>query len=169
LNVHGSSGCDLSSPAALLNKPPLDEHPRLVLASPMDGARLLFLTKHNVLAGNYHRDTSGNLDAKAIFGARDMGDAEAQIRRRGIDLVLVCRYFEDFYSSPNTRPFSDQYRIIFSQVGAVPIPEPAAMTAQNLADATLIQRLAVGSPPDWLESIPVSADSHYYLYQLRQR
>jgi hypothetical protein len=43
-----------------------------------------------VIAGPYHRDASGNLDAFDFFTAASAASAEAIVRRRGVELIFLC-------------------------------------------------------------------------------
>lgn len=85
-----TGGCDLPAVAALLNRPDYRAVAPLHIATPInDGAALLLLTPHGVLAAPYHRNADGLQDLFRLF-YRDEADARATARRRGIDLLLVC-------------------------------------------------------------------------------
>jgi hypothetical protein len=64
--------------------------PGRVLASWNLGPPILAHTRHAVLAGPYHRDTAGLRDALDVFTGTPE-EARDLMRRRGLDLVVVCR------------------------------------------------------------------------------
>ncbi|KAA6184715.1 hypothetical protein F2Q65_11485 [Thiohalocapsa marina] len=82
--------CDMRKVANLLNEPIWTDTGPLLIAAPVNnGATLLFLTPHQVLAAPYHRNASGLRDQTLMF-YRDQATAREAIMRRGVDLLLVC-------------------------------------------------------------------------------
>lgn len=65
--------------------------PAGIIMAPLNfGPELLYFTQHQVVAGPYHRNTAGLLDAFDFFGGS--GDTQARdiLRQRGIRYVLSC-------------------------------------------------------------------------------
>lgn len=114
-----------------------------ILMTEVDFApELLYWSKASVVAGPYQRNKDGLSDVYTFFGARGEDDAEAQaiLKRRGIDRVMVCQ----------TGPISDQ----------VP-DDPKA--------ETLYARLLDGKPPAFLEKTawPKDVQTGFALYAVR--
>jgi hypothetical protein len=85
-------GCDLKQAAAFLSGPAgLGAKVRLIAAPIDEGAELLFRTPHELLAGPFERDASGNLDLFDLLTARSDEAAHAIVLRRHIDIVMFCR------------------------------------------------------------------------------
>jgi hypothetical protein len=69
---------------------PLNHLPKGIIANPIDtGPFILAWTPHSVIAGPYHRQSRGLSDIIAVFKGSP-AEAEAIIRRRLIDYVVVC-------------------------------------------------------------------------------
>ena len=63
---------------------------KTILAFKDFGPELLYRTPHNVIATPMHRNREGLKDMLAIMRATDPGTAASIMRRRSIDLVLIC-------------------------------------------------------------------------------
>ena len=93
-----TSECDVSAPAVrsvfvALNDPAGLGSEARTIAAPIDlGARILFLTRHRVLAAPYHRNTQGLSDNRRIFAGTEE-DALATVRARNVEAILFCRKF----------------------------------------------------------------------------
>ena len=103
--------CEARTIATALNRLGADRGP-LLIAAPIDlGPTLLLLTPHQVLAAPYHRNTEGLRDIHRLLYADEASAAEV-VRRRGVDVVLVCqddRLAEDARED-GVEPFADQLR-----------------------------------------------------------
>lgn len=106
------------------------------------GPPLLFHTRHSVIGTPYHRNVAGIEDTYRIMS--DTGDREARrlIRKRGIDLILICR-------KKNLERF---------------LPPETPQTS-------LYARLKRQSPPDWLTPVklPAPLDESFALYAVTRR
>ncbi|HEX3808542.1 MAG TPA: hypothetical protein VHW02_02485 [Rhizomicrobium sp.] len=112
------SQIDCGSPKAMLL---LSNLPRGRVASFVDqGPGVLAYTADSAIAGPYHRDASGILDTYTLFTGTPRS-AQAILRGRGIDYVMICRASDDwkFYLKKS-------------------VPD------------SLIRKLAAGAPPAWL-------------------
>ncbi len=105
--------------------------PKRILGFIEFGPEILYRTPHEVVATPYHRNTAGLVDAHDVLAATDDRDARGIVERRGVDLVLVCRWNDE--AARYRRP---------GQGGA----------------ATLYQRLERGEPPGWLRRVALPAD-----------
>ena len=99
------SGCDIRSMLpALVDPTGLGAEPRIVVA-PIDvGPAVLLLTRHQVLAAPYHRNTRGLVDNRRIFAGTEE-QSLATIRARDVDAVLYCRKFDWVTTRPNRPAF----------------------------------------------------------------
>jgi hypothetical protein len=71
-----------------------DEKPGFIAAANGLGPWLLFTTNHRVLAGPYHRNVQGNIDAvKIMIGSEP--EARAIIEKGGITHFMACAKFAD--------------------------------------------------------------------------
>ena len=92
------SECDVSARAvrsvfAALSDPAGLGSETRTIAAPIDiGPRILFLTRHRVLAAPYHRNTQGLSDNRRIFAGTE-ADALATVRARDVEAILFCRKF----------------------------------------------------------------------------
>jgi hypothetical protein len=126
--------CDVAAAAPVLADPAgLGARRRVILAPIHDGAELLFRTPHAVIAGPYHRDVSGNLDAFDFFTATSAAAAEAIVRRRGVELVFLCPGHVDMWLPPE-EPGTTAFITALGGTGPVPpwlrrIPLPPASGA----------------------------------------
>jgi hypothetical protein len=133
----------LRNPMGLGKKP-------LTIMNPLgEGPELLFRTQHRVLAAPYHMDVEGNVDSTRFFSTPYPDEAETIVRRRGIDLVLTCRYAERFYFE--TKAWGKD------QTGA----EPGKDFAPHF-----IERLLTGHIPPWLKPVKVPGLDNYVIYEV---
>lgn len=90
--VGTAPGCDLKQAASFLSDPAgLGAKTRLIAAPIDEGAELLFRTPHDLLAGPFEHDASGNLDLFDLFTAHSDEAAHTIALRRHIDIVMFCR------------------------------------------------------------------------------
>ena len=90
---------------------------------------LLYFTRHAVVGSAYHRNVAGTRDTYALMEAVDDQAALDAIRRRNIDLFLLCSKVPDgsFRDLVDGRP-------------------------------TLYRRLLDDRPPPWLEPVDLPGD-----------
>ena len=101
------TGCDVADVLDALNDPAGLGAAARTLAAPIDaGPALLFLTRHRVLAGPYHRNVRGLTDNRRIFAGTE-AEARATIAARGVDAILFCRKFAGLSNYPDRSPFLD--------------------------------------------------------------
>ena len=87
----GAARCDIRGVSPVLADPTgLGARTRLIAAPIDNGAELLFVTPHNVLAAPFERNVTGNLDVFDLFTAKREEDARAIAKRRNIELILFC-------------------------------------------------------------------------------
>lgn len=80
---------------------------RRTLAAPIDaGPALLFLTRHRLLAGPYHRNVRGLTDNRRIFAGTER-EARATVAARGVEAILFCRNFAGLSNYPDRPAFLD--------------------------------------------------------------
>lgn len=134
------AGCDVRQLATFLESDPRwSSAPQTVLAFMDIGPELLYRTKHRVIGTPYHRNGDGIFDGHRILATDDLGEAQALVEARGIDLVLLCQ-------SP---------------------PERAFYAAPH-GEENLYARLDRGAPPTWLElvELPEGLDRQAKLYRV---
>jgi len=116
--------------------------PRIILNSISTGPALLFWTPHKVLAGPYHTNVEGNLDAFRFFTATDPKEARAIAQKRYIDLVVVDAndYELKIYKGKN----------------------------ENSKNASLpfIRQLIAGQIPAWLKPVNVVGKESFLLFEI---
>lgn len=135
-----AKGCDMHFLADLLNdKQDYGDRPRLIINSLNEGPELLFRTRHSVLAGPYHMNVEGNLDALRFFTAVDAAEAEAIARRRKADMVVLC-------------DMPSQLR---------------AYRSENPTQAIFVQQLIAGQIPDWLKPVQSPQFGDLRVFQVR--
>jgi hypothetical protein len=105
---------------------------------------LLLETRHMVLSAPFHENVNGNLDALRFFRATDPRIAEQIVRRRGVDLVLLCRKTESIYLYDDPQQSSN---------AAISHP--------------LAKRLLNNDIPTWLRRIPLDEASDILLFQVK--
>ena len=134
--------CDISAVAAYLDRDAAwSAGPRLTILAFLDhGPELLYRTRHSVIGTPYHRNNDGIVDTYRALAARDDIEARALMRKRNVDLVLVC-------------PMAPERRFFRGQDG-----EPV-----------LYDRLRAGNAPRWLDAIelPAPIADHFKLYRPR--
>ncbi len=121
--------CPVQALSGFLNKPPWSDRPRAILASANFGAELLYRTRHRVTATLHHPNAQGILDSVNILGGIDEADILGLIRKRQIDLILICRF--------------SGYEIYIFVGGDEDI---------------LYLRLKDGDPPAWLKEVGLPSD-----------
>ena len=139
-----AAACPVEAIAPVLNGPEAAfAGSRILLANSLGlGPRLIYHTRHGVVATPYHRNTAGVVAAYEIFTATDMDAAAGRVAARGVELILICR-----------------------QAGRSLWP----LAVDGVA--TLHGRLQDGTPPDWLDvrPLPPAAAARYMLYLVRPR
>lgn len=121
------------------------DRPRLIVNTIGTGPEILFRTPHKVLSAPYHMNVEGNRDATRFFSTPYPGEAEAIARRRGIELVAVCNKVPRAYVRP---PESSD---------AKPAPDFAPH---------FVERLLLGSTPDWLKRAKIPALKNFVIYEV---
>ena len=105
--VGWKDGCDVTEVLAALNDPAGLGAEERTLAAPIDaGPALLFLTRHGVLAGPYHRNVRGLTDNRRIFAGSE-AESRATVVERGVDAILFCRKFAGLSNYANRPAFLD--------------------------------------------------------------
>ena len=64
--------------------------PRTILASPNFGPELLYRTGHRVVSTLHHPNAGGILDSIGILGGNDEAQTLGLIRKRRVDLIMIC-------------------------------------------------------------------------------
>jgi hypothetical protein len=102
------------------------------------GAEILYRTRHEVIGTPYHRNSPGIVDTYEIMTAGTDQEALRLIRKRGIDLLLLC---------PKSRE-----SVFYSK------PEQASTFYQRLLDNTV---------PGWLRKVELPSDlsSSFLLFE----
>ena len=86
-----NAGCNVTAVLAELNDPAGLGAAEQILAAPIDaGPALLFLSRHSVLAGPYHRNVQGLSDNRRVFAGTE-AQARATVVARGVDAIIFCR------------------------------------------------------------------------------
>jgi len=139
--------CRLEKVAGFLSGlPETEARPMRVLSHISLGAELLYRTPLEVVSSGYHRNPEGILDSLAIFQAPADGPARALIRKRKIDLILICPgYFEAALYAPNQ-----------------------GSKGPDKSRTSFYRRLAAGRVPPWLRPLALPADtgSGFLLFQV---
>lgn len=94
----------------LANPETFGSEARTILAFIDFGPELLYRTPHRVLAGPYHRNYQGIMDAYRIMTAVDLPAAQSLITHRKIDLILICPSLDRYYFDRNEA--STLYRLL---------------------------------------------------------
>jgi hypothetical protein len=97
-----------------------------VLAVSNLGAPILRYTPHRVLAGPYHRNVEGDLEALDAFTGTDE-EARRIVRRNGITLVASCPGNDETMDLENRAPGGLMARLARNDVPAWLAPVPATM------------------------------------------
>lgn len=138
--IESPEPCVVDGAFSVLGSPPWSSRPRLILTGVTDGPGVLFNTPHRVLTTGHHRSGAGMVETFEILAAADDAVAEERARRRGVDMLLVCRH-------------AWSWRQFAAPVGG----------------ESLYHRLTTGRVPSWLESValPPGSDPKAYLYAVR--
>ena len=134
--------CPVREMADVLNRPPWGERSRIILASANFGTEILYRTGHKVVSTLHHRNAAGILDGVRILGGHDDGVVLGLVRRRGIDLVLLC-------------PESDNDSYFL----------------KGTDDRALYRRLENGDPSSWLREVALSTSlaQRFRLFEVMDR
>ena len=131
-------------------------HPRIAADINL-AASVVYWTRASTLAGNYHRDNAGLMDAFAFF--RDPGEstAHAIAARRGIDFVLIC-------GKARNSGFS------FASIANASAAYGRGGEDYEVED-TLYSRLMAGRSPAWLRARkwPPDIRTDLLLYQVIEK
>ena len=153
------SACDPTKVFVTLRDPAgLGDRPRLIRNMMNDGPALLFATPHSVLSAPYN--AKGNRDSLAFFSARDEASAQSVLRRRQVDLVLLCRNISPLYAGL-TGPRRLMPTLVKGKDGALDI-------VSDEDRPTMAERLARSDPPPWLKRVVLLDDKDYLLYSVVQ-
>ena len=99
--------CDVATVLDALNDPAALGAAARTVAAPIDaGPALLFLTRHKVLAGPYHRNVRGLTDNRRVFAGTE-AEARAAIAARDVDAIVFCRKFAGLSDYPDRPAFLD--------------------------------------------------------------
>ena len=102
------SGCDVRSVLSALTDPAGLGAESRTIAAPIDaGPGILLLTRHEVLAAPYHRNTRGLADNRRIFAGTEE-ESLATIRARNVGAILFCRKFVPVATYPNQPAFLNE-------------------------------------------------------------
>lgn len=117
----------------------LGDRPRTIAAFAQSGPELLYRTPHRTLASPYHRNAAGLRDVHALFTARDDEQALDVVRRRGVDLLLLC-----------------------------PAGPERIVHDLHAGDGSLHDRLCRGERPAWLAPVPLPPGAEgWLLFEVR--
>ena len=120
-------GCDLKRAAAFLSDPAgLGATPRLIAAPTDEGAELLFRTPHDLLAGPFERDASGNLDLFDLFTAPSDDAAHAIALRRHVGIIMFCRPESAMWLPDDPANFISRLEKGYRPTWLTPLDAPAA-------------------------------------------
>jgi len=121
--------CPVRELSHFLNQKPWSERSRIITASANFGAELIYRTDHQALATVHHRNVSGILDGYGILNSSDEHKIKNLIRRRQVDLMVLCPKSGD-----------DSYFLMGDDPNS------------------LYRRLAEKSPPSWARAITLPGD-----------
>ncbi|MCZ6886181.1 MAG: hypothetical protein O7E53_07450 [Alphaproteobacteria bacterium] len=97
--------CDVRLIATALNDPKgLGAAPITIAAPIFVGPLILFLTRHRVITGPYHRNIRGLIDNRRIFSGSE-AEALDTIKRRDVKAILFCTKYARFSRYPGRAPF----------------------------------------------------------------
>lgn len=86
----GVPSCPVGELARTLNRPPWSDGSRIIVASANFGAEILYRTRHRVVSTVHHRNYPGFLDGHAILARDDEALVRGLIRKRRVDLIVLC-------------------------------------------------------------------------------
>ncbi len=136
----GNAECDVLSVVGDLTDPAGLGAGVRTIAAPIDvGPRILFLTRHKVLAAPYHRNVEGLSNNRRIFAGTEE-EALATVRALGVDAILFCQKYA-FVPAYGDRPafLSDQLASGDPPWWLVPVTEQ---------DGTALYRVHPGVAPN---------------------
>ncbi len=140
---HASAeACPVSEMVDVLNGEALGQTTHTIAAHLDYGPEILYRTRHRVIGTPYHRNAEGILALFTILGDPDLNESRRVVEKRGVDLILICRFQAGVYGSG-----SDGDR-----------------------SPTLHDLLLAGEVPDWLQPIPLdsSVTGGFLLYGVRR-
>jgi len=116
------------------------DRPRNILAFADFGPELLYRTKHNVYSIANHRFQRGFTDSYNIMSASSDGEAQEILRRRQVDLILICATRED------------------------------ELYVREDGQETFYDRISKDKIPSWIRDVALSKDisGDFRLYEVRQ-
>ena len=155
--THPVLSCNLDLASGILNTA-YGDRPRLIMSTLNEGPELLFRTRHNVLSAPYN--VAGNRDSLDFFSARDDQQAERILKRRNVDLVLVCRQIAPFYAGIDRKSIFHS-ALTFDGSGELRLQSDAHYP-------TLVERLLHGEVPAWLKPVAIPFDRDYLLFEVRK-
>jgi len=82
--------CPIRELSAFLNAAPWSSRSRIIDASANFGAEIMYRTDMQVLATVHHRNVSGILDGFRILNLDDDTRIKSLVRKRQVDLILLC-------------------------------------------------------------------------------
>lgn len=134
VSVKPASGdCPLDRAATYLNDPDIyGDRSQIILVTLNFASELLYRTKHQTIASASHRNSAGILDAHRTMATTDEKEALAIIRRRGVDLILLC-------------PSAGE-RVFFTP------PDQAS------SEGAVYRRLLSGDVPRWVREVELPPD-----------
>ena len=112
-----------------------------ILTHIFSGPEILYRTHHEVIATPYHRNAAGILCAYNIMTAVTDEQAYQKIRKRGINVIILCLESNE------------------SEIYSLPTQE-----------STFYQRLRQNQLPSWIESLPLPTElsSSFKVFQVRR-
>ena len=138
--IRSEPGCEIGSIAPFLNGAAPEVAGERIIVSPLGYATaLLYFTRHAVVGTAYHRNVAGTRDTYGLLESVDQTAALALVRRRGIDLFLLCARAMDTSFRPTVE-----------------------------GRATLYRRLQEARPPAWLHAVtlPEGLGQDFKLYSV---
>jgi len=85
-----TDACPIIDLSTFLNSKPWSDRSRIIDASANFGAEIIYRTDHQALATVHHRNVSGILDGQRILNLTDEKAIKSLIRKRRVDLILLC-------------------------------------------------------------------------------
>ena len=150
---YGDGRCDTFALENILNsRRYYGDRPRLIMNMMDQGPEILFRTRHMALGGGYHMNVRGNLDSVHFFNATDPNEAEKIVRRRNVDLVVMCRQIPALYlgaDGPNQFDLNNSGKV------------------ELRPTASFAEQLIYGKTPDWLERKTFPQLDKYLLFEVK--
>ncbi len=137
--IAGPRACRMQAMARYLNRPKWAGQSRIILASVNFGPEILYRTRHRVVSTIHHRNAASVFDGVRILGGEDEAESLSLVRRRGIDLILLC---------PNSG--NDGYFLA------------------NKGKRVLYRRLQAGDMPAWVRetALPKDLENAFLLFEV---